>query len=157
MTRRKSLFILRRLLSTAFGLLQGFLRFGRGLLRSQTALAAENLFLRKQLAFYQERTIKPRRLNDSARLSLLLWSRWFDWRDALVIVKPETFIGWHKRAFPIFWRWKSGGGRPQIPRTLPTLITEMVRQNPPWGEARFASELALNPALPQSPRPLRPH
>ena len=109
MTTRTSLFILRRLFAIAFGLLQEFLRFGRGLLRSQTALAAENLFLRKQLAFYQERTIKPRRLNDSARLSLLFWSRWFDWRDALVIVKPETFIGWHKRAFRIFWRWKSGG------------------------------------------------
>src|SRR5260370_1795709 len=98
MTRRKSLFILRRLFSIAFGLLQGFLRFGRGLLRSQTALAAENLFLRKQLAFYQERTIKPRRLNDSARLSLLLWSRWVDSRDGPVILKPAPFPSWPKRA-----------------------------------------------------------
>lgn len=54
MTRRTALFILRRLFSIAFGLLQEFLRLGRGLLRSRTALAAENLFLRKQLAFYQE-------------------------------------------------------------------------------------------------------
>ena len=102
MPRKTSRFILRRFFSIAFGLLQEFLRFGRGLLRSQTALAAENLFLRKQLALYQERTSKPRRLNDSARLSLLFWSRWFDWRDAFVIVKPETFIGWHKRAFQSF-------------------------------------------------------
>jgi len=157
MTRRTSLFILRRLFSIAFGLLQEFLRLGRGLLRSQTALAAENLFLRKQLAFYQERTIKPRRLNDSARLSLLLWSRWFDWRNALMVVKPETLIGWHKRAFQIFWRWKSRGGRPQIPRTLRALIAEMVRQNPTWGEARVASELALKLGIRVSPRTVRAH
>jgi putative transposase len=138
MTRKKSMSIIRRLLSIAFGLLQESLRFGRSLLRPRIALAAENLFLRKQLAFYQERTVKPRRLNDSARLSLLFWSRWFDWQNALVVVKPETFIGWHKRAFQIFWRWKSRGGRPQIPRTLRALIVEMVRQNPTWGETRIA-------------------
>ena|SRR5580704_9667085 len=120
MSRKKSIFIIRRLFSIAFGLLQESLRFGRSLLRPRTALAAENLFLRKQLAFYQERTVKPRRLNDSARLSLLFWSQWFDWRNALVIVKPETFIGWHKRAFQIFWRWKSRGGRrPGIPDPPP--------------------------------------
>src|ERR1700688_2167537 len=152
MTGRTSLFILRRLFSIAFDLFQEFLRLGRGLLRSRTALAAENLFLRKQLAFYQERTVKPRRLNDSARLSLLLWSRWFDWRNALVVVKPETLISWHKRAFQIFWRWKSRGGRPQIPRTLRALIAEMVRQNPTWGEARVASELALKLGIRVSPR-----
>src|SRR6266481_3926840 len=47
---------------------------------------------RKQLAFYEERKTQPRRLNDSARLSLVLWSRLFDWKNALVIVKPETLI-----------------------------------------------------------------
>jgi hypothetical protein len=69
MSRKKSIFIIRRLFSIPFGLLQESLRFGRSLLRPRTALTAENLFLRKQLAFYQERTVKPRRLNDSARSS----------------------------------------------------------------------------------------
>ena len=63
--------------------------------RSHSALVAENLFLRKQLAFYQERETRPRRLTDAARFSLALWSRLFDWTDALVIVKPETLIRWH--------------------------------------------------------------
>jgi putative transposase len=62
-------------------------------LRSRTALIAENLFLRKQLAFYQEREIRPRRLTDAARLSLVLWSRFFDWKSALIVVKPATLIG----------------------------------------------------------------
>lgn len=48
-------------------------------IRSRTALTAENLFLRKQLAFYQERQTRPRRLTDAARFSLALWSRLFDW------------------------------------------------------------------------------
>jgi hypothetical protein len=51
------------------------LLFFRLLFRSHTALSAEVLFLRKQLAFYEERQVHPRRLNDSARFSLILWSR----------------------------------------------------------------------------------
>jgi hypothetical protein len=51
------------------------LLFFRLLFRSRTALSAEVLFLRKQLAFYEERQVQPRRLNDSARFSLILWSR----------------------------------------------------------------------------------
>jgi putative transposase len=151
----KSMSIIRRLFLIAFGLFQESLRFGQCLLRARVALAAENLFLRKQLAFYQERTVKPRRLNDSARFSLLFWSRWFDWQNALVVVKPETFIGWHKRAFQIFWRWKSRGGRPQIPRNLRALIAEMARQNPTWGEARIAPELTLKLGIRVSPRTVR--
>ena len=58
--------------------------------RSRTSLIAENLFLRKQLACYQEHKRKPQLLTDAARWSLVLWSRVFDWRSALVIVKPDT-------------------------------------------------------------------
>src|SRR6266849_9482372 len=73
-------------------LLADGLLFFRLLFRSRTALSAEVLFPRKQLAFYEERQVQPRRLNDSARFSLILWSRLFNWKDALVIVKPETLI-----------------------------------------------------------------
>jgi hypothetical protein len=90
----------------------------------------ENLFLRKQLAFYGERKIKPHRVRDAARLALVFWSRWFDGRKALVVVKPATVIGWHRKAFQLFWRWKSRGGGPQLPRVLRNRIAEMVRENP---------------------------
>ena len=60
-------------------------------LRSKSSLAAENLFLRKQLAFYQERKIKPRRTDNPTRLTLVWLSRWFDWRNALTVVTPKTF------------------------------------------------------------------
>ena len=69
-----------------------FLRLG---LRSPTALAAENLFLRKQLALYQERHVTPRRATDVARLTLVWFGRWFDWRQALTVVQPATFLCWH--------------------------------------------------------------
>ena len=89
-------------------------------LRSKSSLAAENLFLRKQLAFYQERRIKPRRISHPTRLTLLWLSRLFDWRSALTLVTPKTFIGWHRQGFELFWRRKCRSGRPRIlslPRT----------------------------------------
>src|SRR6266699_6248176 len=58
---------------------------------SRNSLAAENLFLRKQLAFYQERHIRPRRTSDQARLTRLWLSRWFAWRSALTVVtRPQS-------------------------------------------------------------------
>src|SRR3981189_1238519 len=131
------------------------LLFFRLLLRSRTALSAEVLFLRKQLAFYQERKVQPRRLNDSARFSLILWSRLCNWKDALVIVKPETLIGWHRKGFKLFWKWKSRPERPRIPVGLRQLIAEMVRDNPTWGQARIANELSLKLGIKVSPRTVR--
>jgi putative transposase len=63
-------------------------------MRSRAQLAAENLFLRKQLALYQERRVKPRRADDPTRIVLDGLSRLLEWRQLLVIVKPETLIRW---------------------------------------------------------------
>jgi transposase InsO family protein len=123
--------------------------------RSRNALIAENLFLRKQLAFFQEREIPPRRLTDAARLWLVIWSHFFDWRSALVVVKPATLIGWHRKAFQLFWRWKSRPGRRRIPLALRQLIAQMVRENPTWGEERIAHELWLKLGIRVSPRTVR--
>ena len=98
--------------------------------RSSIALAAENLFLRKQLAFYKERKVTLRRFDNVSRFILVLLSRAFAWKDALVNVTPSTFIGWHRAGFRLFWRWKSRPGRPRIPAELRALIREMARDNP---------------------------
>ena len=95
----------------------GLARFFPSFFRSRSTLVAENLFLRKEQAFYQERKIAPRRLTDAARFSLVVWSRLFNWREALVIVKPETLMGWHHKGFRLFWKWKSKGGRPRLPNS----------------------------------------
>lgn len=131
------------------------LRFLRSLTSPRAVLAPENLFLWKQLAFYQEHQIRPRRLTAAARSSLLVWSRFCDWRSALVIVKPETLIGWHRKGFKLFWKWKSRPGRPRIPVELRQLIAEMVRENPTWGQARIADELFLKLGIKVSPRTVR--
>jgi hypothetical protein len=67
--------------------------------RSRRALAAENLFLRKQLALFQERRVRPHRAHDSTRLVIVILGRMFSWRDALVNVKPDTFLRWHRKGF----------------------------------------------------------
>ena len=102
------------------------LRFLGATLRARTAVSAEILFLRKQLAFYQEHQIRPQRLTDSARFSLVFWSRFFNWKEALVIVKPESLIRWHRKGFKLFWRWKCRVGRPRLPGNIRQLIVRMV-------------------------------
>ena len=74
------------------------------LTRSQGKLAAENLFLRKQLAFYKERGVKPGRIDSATKFTLVALSRLFDWKAALACVQPKTLIRWHREGFRIFWR-----------------------------------------------------
>ena len=122
-------------------------------LRSRRALAAENLFLRKQLALFQERKVKPRRANDATRWMMAALSRMFAWRDALWNVKPDTLIGWHRKGFRLFWRWRSRPtGRPRLPTDLRQLIREMAAGNATWGEERIANELKLKLGIRVSPR-----
>jgi hypothetical protein len=98
---------------TIIKLLGNLARFLWLSLRPQCALAAENLFLRKQLAMFQERKAKPSRLNTQIRIALVLLSRLFRWRDTLVVVQPQALVRWHRQGFRLFWRWKSRPGRPR--------------------------------------------
>jgi putative transposase len=110
-----------KMILSALGVLRDLVRdtpsIVRSSLGSRTALIAENLFLRKQLAFYQERQIRPRRLTNAARLWLVFWSCFFSWRSALLVVKPATLIGWHRHAFRLFWKWKSRPASIEFHRT----------------------------------------
>ena len=135
------------LADTLLKLLVDVLRFLRLCLCPAPVLAAENLFLRKQLALYQERKVKPRRAHNAMRLTLVWLSRWFNWRQALAIVHPQTFLRWHRQGFQLFWRWKSRPGRPPIPADLQALIRQMAHDNPTWGQERIANELRLKLGL----------
>jgi putative transposase len=119
------------------------------------ALTAENPVLRRQLALYKERGIKPRRINAATRMSLVLLSKLFHWRDALIIVRPDTLIRWHRAGWRLLWRWKCRPGRPPIPLELRQLIRRMAIENPLWGEERIANELLLKLAIRLSPRTVR--
>jgi putative transposase len=141
--------------ATVSELLKDGFQFLARITRSRAALGAEILFLRKQLAYYQEHEIRPRRLTDAARLSLVLWSRFFDWKESLAIVTTATFTRWHRKGFKLYWRWKSRGGRPALPREIRQFIARMVTENVTWGEERIADELSLKLGIYVSPRTVR--
>ncbi len=121
-------------------------------LRSSRAIRAENLVLRKQLASYIERGVKPRRVDHATRVSLALFSRLFDWRDAVITVRPSTIVRWHRMGWRIFWRLKCRAGRPPIPLEIRSLIRRMAVENPLWGEERIANELLVKLGIRVSPR-----
>jgi len=143
------------LTGTLLTLLGDVVRFLRLCLRPAPVLAAENLFLRKQLALYQERQARPKRANAATRMALVWLSRFFDWRAALVIVQPATLIRWHRQGFRFFWHWKSKPGRPALPKDLQALIRRMALENPTWGQERIANELLFKLGLRVSPRTVR--
>ncbi len=124
-------------------------------LRRRSALAAENLFLRKQLALYVEREKRPRRARPATRLSLALLSRLFDWREALLVVRPATLVRWHRLGFRLLWRLKSRPGRPPVPEETRQLIARIARENPSWGEETIAAHLLVKLGLRLSPRTVR--
>jgi len=144
---------IRHLIRTACCVLLDFLRLVVLACRTRRAVEAENLFLRKQLALFQERKAKPHRADDSTRWLMSFVSQWFEWRKALVVVKPETLIRWHRKGFRLFWRWKSRPvGRPHLPKDIQRLIRRMAAENPTWGEEHIANELKLKLGVRVSPR-----
>jgi hypothetical protein len=124
-------------------------------LRPSPALAAENLFLQKQLALYQEHHVKPRRVTHATRVALVWLSWWCEWRSALTVVQPETFMRWRRQGFRLFWHGTPSPGRPPIPVELQVLIRQMTRDNLTWGQCRIANELRLKLGLRVSPRTVR--
>src|SRR5712671_4568291 len=125
-------------LSTIRLLLCDVVRLARLALTPRAQLAAENLFLRKQLALYQERHVKPTRPDPATRVVLVVLSRLLAWRALLTVVQPDTLIRWHRQGWRLLWRWKSQSGRPPIPVDLQRLIVTMAQANPTSGEERIA-------------------
>src|SRR5215213_2304585 len=76
-------------------------------------------------------------------LLVLLASRVRAWRQALLVVQPDTLLRWHRAGFRAFWRRKSrpGPGRPPLPAETVALIRQMAAENPLWGAERIRSEL----------------
>jgi putative transposase len=72
------------------GLVADAFRWLRLSVLSSRSIKAENLFLRRQLALYIERGVKPRHIDMVTRIGLTVLSRCFNWRDALVVVRPQT-------------------------------------------------------------------
>jgi len=116
----------------------------RVLLADRSALIAENLALRQQVAVLSRSAKRPR-LRQRDRIFWVWISKfWRGWRSALVVVQPDTVVGWHRRGFRLYWRWKfRARGRPKVSREIQNLIRRMSRENPLWGAPRIQAELAL--------------
>src|SRR5260370_34335110 len=92
------------LIQTILRVAHDFVSFLSLAFRSHAQLAAENLFLRKQLALYLERQAQPRRADDATRVTLVALSRLGEWRQLLAIVKPGTLIRSHRQGLRLR-RW----------------------------------------------------
>jgi putative transposase len=112
---------------------------------SQAALQIEIVALRHQIGVLRRSTKKRPKLTVADRVFWAWLSRaWADWRSALIIVKPETVIAWHRKGFRLFWTWKvrhGQTGRPAVSHEVRDLIRTMSRANPLWGAPRIHGEL----------------
>jgi putative transposase len=113
--------------------------------RTRFALHVEIVALRHQLNVMRRSIPRPTKLHASDRfLWVLLSLLWPDWRSALILVKPETVIAWHRKGFRLFWTWKSKHGRsgkPGISREIRDLIRTMSKASVLWGAPRIHGEL----------------
>ena len=118
----------------------------RCLTAPRIALAAEILALRQQIAVMNRNLKRPRLRRRDRFFWIILSKLWNGWREALIIVKPDTVVKWHRQGFRLYWKWKSKVrpvGRPKIDREIRELIKRISRENPLWGIPRIQAELRL--------------
>jgi transposase InsO family protein len=107
-------------------------------------LALENLALRQQLAVYARTTSRPTLRTTDRLFWAGLAEVWSGWRQALVIVSPDTVLRWQRRRFRDYWTRLSGpsrGGRPPVSTEVAALVRTMATANPLWGAPRIHGEL----------------
>jgi putative transposase len=111
--------------------------------QSRTDTAVEVLALRQQVAVLKRRRPRPPLRPLDRLFWTLLRATWSRWKDALVIVKPETVVGWHQAGFRLYWRWKSRrrDGRPRIKEEIRVLIRRLAQENSDWGAPKIHGEL----------------
>jgi putative transposase len=115
--------------------------------RTRRDLLLENLTLRQQLTVLKRKRPRPR----IAALDKLFWVLarrfWSGWKQALIVVTPDTVVRWHRSGFALYWRVISRArrvvGRRRISKEVRDLILRMVKENPTWGAPRIHGELQM--------------
>jgi transposase InsO family protein len=127
-----------------FGLLLGTILC---LFRGRRSLLLENLVLRQQLVTLKRRRPKPRLAVFDKMFWVLARRFWCGWKQALIVVSPETVVRWHRSGFALYWRAISRArrviGRKRISKEVRDLIFRMVAENPTWGAPRIHGELLM--------------
>ena len=118
----------------------------KAIFKSRARLAAENFCLRQQLIVLKRRQIRPRLRDADRRFWILARQCFSGWRWSLIVVRPDTVVGWHRKGWKAYWRWRlrrpSRTGRRKIDPVLRELIRRMARENLLWGQRRIQAELA---------------
>ncbi len=94
------------------GILKACVLFFRAMLVPKASLAVENLALRQQVAVFKQSIKRPKLCLRDRVFWVWLSKLWPKWQSALVIVQPETVIGWHRQGFKLYWRRKSRRRKP---------------------------------------------
>ena len=107
-------------------------------------LLAENGFLRQQLLVAARHVRKPG-FRAWDRLTLVFLAAVLaNWRSALILVKPETLLRWHRDVFRLLWKWRSqrkARAKRRLSAETVSLIRRMATQNRLWGAERIRGEL----------------
>ncbi len=113
------------------------------LARGKSELVAENALLRQQLIILRRQVKRPACTKTDRMLLVLLARMVRTWKQALLIVQPETLLRWHRQGFKLFWKYKSRAAslKPRISQETISLIQEMARDNRLWGAERIRGEL----------------
>src|SRR5258706_15108665 len=127
-----------------FGLLLGTILC---LFRGRRSLVVESLLLPQELVTLKRRRRKPRLTILDKIFWVLARRLWSGWRQALMVVSPETVVRWHRSGFALYWRAISRArrviGRKRISKEVRDLIFRMVAENPTWGAPRIHGELLM--------------
>jgi putative transposase len=116
----------------------------RSFCRFRHDLGLEIIALRHQLTVLK-RSTKRARLHRTDRLFWVLLRRYFPrWSGSLLMVKPETVVAWHRKAFRAYWRFRSRPkkvGRPSTSSEIRAMVLRMARENCTRGAPRIHGEL----------------
>ena len=122
----------------------GFIIFLSSFFRTRSNLALEIIALRQQLDVLKRKHPRPRIQTSDRLFWVLLHRLWPGWKNALIVVKPETIVAWHRAGFRLFWRFRSrskNSGRPRITAEIRSAIRRMTEENVSWGAPRIHGEL----------------
>jgi transposase InsO family protein len=107
----------------------------------------ENLVLRQQLAVFKRRRRRPWLAAMDKLFWVILRRFWSSWKEALIVVTPDTVVRWHRAGFQLYWRLISRVGKPAgrrpVTREIRELLFKMVAENPTWRAPRIHGELVM--------------